>query len=266
MDFADIDAIMRDANYVLMSIVLISARLLAFIYISPFFSSRAMTRTVRLGMVVAIGLVTTPPIFADLVANQTGAERFVALILKEIVIGLLLGALIWVPVHGIEFAGVLLDTQRGSSMAQDYNVVFSSPQATPTAILLSQIFSGFFFSVGGFLIVLQIIVASVEIWPPAAGLPDFSTRAAPLFIELAGSLLLVGVLFALPISGFMLLADVAIAFLAKLAPTLNALTFGMPAKSAILVIMLLFYVSIAFPMVIEDMRGATEKLDMVLFR
>jgi type III secretory pathway component EscT len=39
--------------------------------------------------------------------------------------------------------------------------------------------------------------------------------------------------------------------LAKSAPTLNALTFGMPVKSAILLIMLLFYIEIAFPHVFE---------------
>ena len=61
----------------------------------------------------------------------------------------------------------------------------------------------------------------------------------------------------------MFISDIAVAFIARSAPTLNALTFGMPVKSSILLIMLGFYIEIAYPAVMEGFAGAlslTEKV------
>jgi len=62
----------------------------------------------------------------------------------------------------------------------------------------------------------------------------------------------------------MLLADIAIALIARSAPTLNALTFGMPVKSGILLIMLVFYIDIAYPTVMDSFSRALQLTEQVL--
>ena len=96
-------------------------------------------------------------------------------------------------------------------------------------------------------------------------LPPLADQAAYAFIRLTGALLFTALVFALPISGFMVLADIAIAFVAKSAPTLNALTFGMPVKSAILMIMLFFYVDLAYPKLLDSFAGSLDMMES-LFR
>lgn len=253
-----------DINNMLMALSLSFCRVLTFVIASPFFNARSVTRIVRTGLTMALALMLTPMTYEQASAMRDFEAQFFPLAVKELLLGLVLGNLVWMPIRGLEFAGVLLDTQRGSTMAQDFNVIFASPQATPTAIFLTQMFSGFFFSIGGLLVVVQVIFQSAQIWPVTDTLPDLKGDVAHLYGVSAGTLIFSAVVFALPISGFMLLADIGIAFLAKGAPTLNALTFGMPVKSAILLIMLFFYLGIAFPQLMESFSESLDFLTALL--
>ena len=255
-----------DINNIFMAWTLSACRILTFIISSPFFNSKSMTKTVRTGIVVMMSISITPMVFAEIQVNAIVHETFFALVVKELFLGLVLGGVLWMPVRGIEFAGILLDTQRGSTMAQDYNVVFGSPQVTPTGIFLAQVFSGFFFASGGMLLITQVIFESATIWAPYDVLPDLNAEVAFIYGIYAGALIITAVTFALPMSGFMLLADIGIAFIAKGAPTLNALTFGMPIKSGIMLIMLFSYISIAFPSIMSSFEESLNFLTELLKR
>ncbi|WP_282096260.1 EscT/YscT/HrcT family type III secretion system export apparatus protein [Epibacterium ulvae] len=252
-----------DLTLLLMSVVLIIARIQAFLYLSPFFGKSAMTRTVRLGVILSLSFLLAPKVYIEFQTDPEKAQVFVALIFKEILLGLLLGVLMWLPVRSLELAGVLIDTQRGSTQAMGMDVIFGV-QTMPTAQLLLQLFSGFFFAVGGTKIIATVLFSSAEIWPLAETLPDLQLGAAPIFINLAGVLIFSAVSFVLPISFFMVLTDIVIAYIARSAPTLSALTFGMPIKSAVASILLIFYLDIAFPRLIEMFMDATNHLEDVL--
>lgn len=241
--------------------ILIVARFCAFFVASPLLSRRGMPRLVSLELALAIGLICLPTAIPTLaMANPHPIRYFVLLILKEAATGYLMGIILWLPVRGLEMAGAILDTQRGSTQAQDFDVVFVN-QTTPTAILLSQVFNGFFFSSGGFLLVVRLLYESVLIWPPLAFWPEISEKSLQLLLKFSGEMLLSGLIIVLPISMFMLLADIVISFIAKSAPNLNALTFGMPVKSGILIIMLFSYFHILYP---ELMRTFSNGLRVVL--
>lgn len=249
-------------NLLILSQVLVGARVLAFLTVSPFFGRQAMGRTIRIGLMIALSILVVPDVFMQFRATPALTGVVVPLLVKEIVIGLILGMIIWLPIRGIEMVGVLFDTQRGSTTAQDMDVIFNA-QTTPTAILLSQLFSGFFFASGGFLMIQLLLFDSYSIWPATDTLPPLDRDAFYLFGRFAGVLLFTSVVFALPISGFMLLADIAIAFIGRSAPTLNALTFGMPVKSGILLVMLGFYVDIAFPAIIDSFASSLDLVEAV---
>ncbi len=108
-----------------------------------------MSRSVRFGVIASIAFIITPIAFSDFDGGLIKVETYLVLALKEFIIGLVLGGVVWMPVRGLEFAGVLLDTQRGSTMGQDFNVIFNAPQTSYTAIFLTQVFSGLFFTTGG---------------------------------------------------------------------------------------------------------------------
>lgn len=258
-------AILPDADLdaIVIALVLVTARFAAFFAASPLFSRTAMTRSIRLGIALAMAMMCAPMVAAGIAAQDNPPDILVYLVIKEFVFGFFLGTVLWLPVRGLELAGVIIDTQRGSTQAQDFDVVFTT-QTTPTAILLAQIFAGYFFSSGAFLLVLNMLFDSVSIWSPADPFPRFTDNALPLMIRFAGNLFFAALSVVLPILGFMFLADIVIAFLARSAPSLNALTFGMPVKSAVALIMLIVYLNIIYPKMIETLEHGLEMISQVL--
>lgn len=257
VDFDELS--INDLPTLLIAFAISSARIAAVVYASPFLSRKSSTGLIRTGVVIALAVPVWPGTVLALADLDDESLIFFSL-MREIIIGFLLGFAVWLPVRSLEIAGILLDTQRGSTMAQDFNVFSGSSQATPTAILLEQIFSGFFFTVGGLLVFYQFVLTSYEIWPVFQSAPFLDLNFATLFVELIGSLLLTSIIFVMPISGFMFLADIAVAYLAKVAPTINALTFGMPAKSFIMIMMLMIYIYIAFPAVYDTFGEGLQSL------
>ncbi|WP_011579460.1 MULTISPECIES: flagellar biosynthetic protein FliR [Chelativorans] len=257
----------RELLDLLLAFLLSMTRLSGFFAISPFFSRKSMPRIVRFGTMAAMSFPIVSSLAAEVgteIARQGGAlPSYPVLIVKELALGLFLGTLVWLPIRGLELAGVILDTQRGSTQAEDYDVVFSA-QTTPTAIFLSQLFAGFFFAAGGFLMVMTIFYQSIAIWPPMDLLPAFTRETLLLFVRFAGMVYFTALVLVLPISGFMLLSDICIAFLARSAPSLNALTLGMPVKSAVLLVMLIFYIALLYPKLWETVAGSLVLMQQVL--
>ena len=243
------------AQDVIMTLTLISVRMQAFLYLSPFFSKTAMARIVRAGFIVALSIILFPPTFITIRLDPDFRNFFFILVLKEILIGLVLGVMMWMPIRGLDLTGTLLDTQRGSTQAMGSDAVFGG-QTTTTALFLLQIFSGYFFAVGGFRLIQNTLFRSAEIWPFTEALPLIEPVMIYKLVDLAGSMFFTAIALAIPISALMLLADIVISFLTKSAPTLNALTFGMPVKSFILSIMLFYYLDIAYPRIMIELDGA----------
>ncbi|MBC8719599.1 flagellar biosynthetic protein FliR [Ochrobactrum sp. Marseille-Q0166] len=259
-DFSDNNQIFA----VSLATILIVARFCAFFVASPLLSRRTIPRLLALGLALAISLVCLPAAIPTLTSNDLHpTKRVILLIIKEAATGYLMGIVLWLPVRGLEMAGAILDSQRGSTQAQDFDVVFVN-QTTPTAILLSQVFNGFFFSSGGFLIIVKLLYESLLLWPPSDFWPEISEKTLQLLLKFSGEMLLSGLIIVLPISVFMLLADIVISFIARSAPNLNALTFGMPVKSAILIIMLFSYFHILFPELMKTFSNGSRMMLEVL--
>lgn len=230
----------------LMIMLLLSARINAFLYASPFFSRKSMPRVVKGSLIIVVGIFVIPSVVFNAKEDDFLINYYIILVVKEILLGLVLGVFTWLPIRGLELAGVVMDTQRGATMAQDFDVIFGDT-VTPTAQLLAQLFSGYFFASGGMLIVLSILLDSFTIWPPGDGYPSLVTENMTLFVEIAGNMFFTAVVLGLMIFGLLLITDIAIAVIARSAPTLNALAFASPVKSMVMIFALIFYVDVAFP-------------------
>lgn len=246
VEFRDIEQL----HLALMAFLLLMARFSGFFMISPFLSRKAMPRIVRLGIIAIPSLICTPVVAESLHPMDGLAARYILLAVKELMLGYVIGMLTWLPVHGLELAGAIFDTQTGSTQAQDFDSLFGS-QITQTAILLSQIFSCYFFSAGGFLIILTLLFDSINLWPPAESLPVISKNAPFLLIRFAAATFFTAIAFTVPICGFTLLVDIAIALLARTTPSLNALTFSPQVKTVIVLLMLGAYLEAAYPKIID---------------
>lgn len=172
-------------------------------------------------------------------------EKFdlVAILLKEALVGLVIGFAVAIPFWVAEGVGFVVDNQRGSTMASAVNPL-SGDETSPLGIFLSQLLNTFFILSGAFLIMLSVIYQSYVYWPVGKMLP---VELAGLDIYLLGQLDFIMrsiVLFSAPIVIAMFLAEFTLALISRFAPQLNVFFLAMPIKSAVGIFLMVIYIKL----------------------
>lgn len=205
--------------------ILVLTRVSGLFIFAPIFSSRLMPMRVRLLLALALTLAALPsqvamPLPTDIVA-------LAALAIKELVIGSAMGFSVAVVIAAVQVAGALVDMQGGFAFA---NVV--DPMQGTQISVLGQVYSllgsGVLMVTGGHLVIVAGLVQSFQV-VPIDQLPAFD-RLLPATIESATGLLASALVIAAPVVVTLVLTDVAVGFLARLAPAMNIFGIELPAK------------------------------------
>src|SRR5215471_10120771 len=165
MDFIG-DPFRALAPYILAT-ALALARMLSMMLVFPVFDRLGVTGLIRNSVAIVLSI---PIIVAQLGSEKLGGGLMVALLLKEVIVGLVVGAVLAVPLYAAEVAGDVLDLQRGSSSASISDPL-GSIQANITGTLLALIVIALYFASGCFDLTLRAIYDSYGIWPVRRLLP-----------------------------------------------------------------------------------------------
>lgn len=232
----------------LMALLVGMPRLFVVAQTVPFLATAIVTGQVRTALVFAMYLPLHPVVMQQL--PSLFAEPFSplglfgALMLKEVLIGLLLSFLASIVFFAMMSAGFFIDNQRGASMAMGPDPL-SGEQTTPLGSLLFQAMVYIFFTSGAFIAFLSVLYASYEMWPITSLTPLQWKMAIPLFFaEQVSWLMAEMLLLAGPIVVVCLLADVALGLVNRFASQLNVYVLAMPVKSALAALLLLGYFSV----------------------
>lgn len=231
-----------DQNEDLLAAVLILARSAALVALTPFFGSKAAPFEVKMGL--SAGLTVIVYSIAYDVAKSVGPIPtaplpFVLLMIKEVFIGFILGFVVSKLFWAMEIAGRLIDTVRGSSMAE-VMVPQSGQRATPFGDLLYQLLIVFFMALGGHRFFIEYFAASFEQLPINGAIRLADDAMVPFFeeiIRLTAELLALGVLIAAPVIAATFISDIVFGILNRVAPQLNAYFMSMPVKAIAGVVM-----------------------------
>jgi flagellar biosynthetic protein FliR len=199
-------------------------RVLALLATAPVLSHQAIPIRVRVGIALAITLAIAPVVGAPPLAGVLEARGLVSLA-HNILVGLALGFAVRLVFVGIELAGQMIGLQIGLSFAgyfspdsgQSENVV-SSFMAMLTLLM--------FLAVDGHLILLSALVESFRVFPvEAAG----GSPIDPLMlVRAAADVFAIALTICLPILAVMLLVNVVLGVMARIAPQLNLFAVGFP--------------------------------------
>src|SRR3954452_11001388 len=91
------------------------ARMLAMMIVFPVFDRLGVTGFVRNSIAVVISIPLIPMIVAHLEGEQLNLGLIAALILKEVIVGLIVGVVLAVPLYSAEPAGDIPARKRGST-------------------------------------------------------------------------------------------------------------------------------------------------------
>ncbi len=209
-------------------------RFTTFIFLLPVFSIRQVPFMVKAGLGALLAFLVFPepvPVPVDTFGP------WAILILQEFAVGLILGFVVILTFAAVYFAGQLIDVPMGFGLVSVFD------PATGTQLpLFSQFYhllaSLVFFAVDGHLWLLQALLGSYDYIPAASWLEMQSTAA--LMTELGGNVFRLGLQIAIPISGTILLTDVALGMVIRTVPQINVFVIGFPIKITIGMVMVFF--------------------------
>ena len=241
------------------------ARAMGMIMLTPAFMRLGLTGMIRSAVAFAISLPMVPGVFVALDgATMPGALGIAGLVGKEMVIGAVIGLAFGIPFWAAEMAGELVDLQRGSTMSQLVDPL-SSGESSVTATLFSVCIIALFFMSGGFLFLLDGFYSSYTLWPAASFAPVLDTGTIDASLAVLDRVMQIAVVLIGPVVIAILIADVMLAFVSRMAPQLHVFDLSMAVKnllySFLIVIYLVFLTPLMFDQVMalenrfEDLRG-----------
>ncbi len=242
--------------------LLILCRITAFFVVTPIFSSRSVPNTFKIGLGFFISFI----VFLTYGIQQKVVMDvgYVLLVIREVLVGLLMGYVVYLFFSVVQTAGGLMDLQIGYAMA---NVV--DPHTGASAPLLGNfkymLMMLVFLTMNGHHYLLNGLMDSYQ-WMPLSNelfqhlmnvsIADYLTRTF-------GQTFLLAFQVAAPLIVAMFLTDVGLGFLTKTAPQFNVFVVGIPLKMMVglfLLILLLPGMSLLFDKLFMILFGSLEQL------
>lgn len=200
------------------------ARVLGLFAISPVFGGTGVPRRIRLvlGLAVTFALAPSlPPVPPVSPGSWTG----MLILVQQMLIGILFGLTLRIIFSAVDVAGEMIGLQMGLSFA-----VFYDPQnAGQTPVLaefLSLLTTLIFLAMNGHLLIISVLAESFQLLP--IGTSPISAAGFGAVVSWAAVLFSAGVLLSLPVVAALLIANIAMGVLSRVAPQLNLFAVGFP--------------------------------------
>ena len=198
---------------------------------------------IRNAILFSLALFAFPLINQEALPDSIDGTWIILILVKEMLIGMLIGFIAAIPFWAIEATGFLIDNQRGAAMASMFNPLLGS-QTTPTAVLFTQTLITLFFSGGGFVSFMYAVFKSYSSWPILEFFPSINSDWVAFFYGLFEQLLYLGILMSAPLVLAMFLAEFGLALISRFAPQLNVFSLSMPIKSAVSSALIIVYLAL----------------------
>lgn len=232
-----------DLNY-LPAFLLIFARIVAFMATVPIFSYRNIPDPFKIGIALFISWILVVTIDIPVISIDL---MFIILILKEVLVGLILGLVATLILTAVQIAGGFIDFQMGFAIA---NVI--DPQTGAQSPIIGQYFYTFallfLLAIDGHHLLINGAFYSFE-WIQLDQLIDLSNpNYITAVVTMFNQIVVIAFQMAIPIVGSLFLVDVALGIIARTVPQLNVFVVGIPLKISVsffaISMFLVFYISL----------------------
>lgn len=208
--------------------LLILTRVSCFVYVAPFFSMRNTPSSVR----VAISFFTSLLLYQALTPAEAVAYSSLAgyslVVLKEALVGLLIGFSANICVSIVNFAGSIADMEIGLSMVtlMDPN---SRDNISITGVLYQYVLTFLMIATGMYRYLFGALADTFTLIP-VNGAIFHSDSLLNAMIQFLGDYVIIGFRIVLPIFCAILLLNAILGVLAKVSPQMNMFAVGIQLK------------------------------------
>lgn len=209
--------------------LLILVRITGFIYTAPFFSLKNVPVNVKAGFSIFLALILFYAI-PNNTPEYAGVIGFSILLVKEALVGIIMGFFTNIAYYIVSFAGQIIDMEVGFSMVNQLDPI-SMIQTTITANLY------------GYLILLMMMITNLHHYFLKAvadsfqvievGKAVFNPGMYQLMVQFITQYFIIGFRIVLPVFAAILVVNTILAILAKVAPQMNMFVIGIQFKLVI---------------------------------
>ncbi len=208
--------------------LLILVRVTCFVYVAPFFSMRNTPANVRIAMSFFTSLLLYQALTPTEAVTYSTLTGYTVIVLKEAVVGLLIGFAANICTTIVNFAGSIADMETGQSMVTLMDP--TSRESTSITGVLYQYVLMFMMIATGMYRYLFGALADTFILIPVNGAVLRAESLMNSMLVFLTEYIIIGFRIVLPIFCSILLLNAVLGVLAKVAPQMNMFAVGIQLK------------------------------------
>ena len=208
--------------------LLVFARIATFVFAAPFFSQKGVPNTVKIGLSVFIAYVMYAFIQPHLYPEYSSVFGYSVIIMKEVAVGLFLGAGAQLCTSIVLFAGRIIDMEIGLSMANVFDPT-TNQQSSITGVLLQYGVMLILYITGLHRYLLKALMETFTLIP-INGAVFHTEELLATVVEFLSDYIIIGFRICLPVFACITLMNIVLGLLAKLAPQMNMFSVGIQLK------------------------------------
>lgn len=210
-------------NFVVL--IMVMARVTGIFSFNPIFSRRGVPNTIKAGASIMLAVVMTAAGGFEY-TMPAGLVPFVFDLVKELLVGAILGFFVNLLLQVFSMAGEVTDMQLGLSMAKSYDPTFGN--AGLTTQYYSYWFMLYFFAVGGHKSYIELFAISYESIP--MGYTSFNINILKVLVQYFETVMTLGLKLAMPVIAASLISEFCIGVLMKAVPTIHVFVLNIQIK------------------------------------
>ncbi|GAB1583948.1 type III secretion system export apparatus subunit SctT [Phyllobacterium phragmitis] len=254
-------SILEFAYPLLIATAMAMSRALGLVVVTPAFTRLGLTGLLRSGVAIAISIPVVPGILAAMAEHRDlTSVAMTGLMVKEFVVGIIIGIAFGIPFWAAEVAGDLVDLQRGSTSAQLVDPLAIN-EASISATLFSISLVALFFMSGGFLLLLEGFYRSYDLWPIASFTPVMGSQAISALLGALDRIMQIALLLIAPVVLALLIADLMLAYLSRLSPQLHIFDLSLAIKNLLFCVLILLYAMFLVPLMLSQIGNMSGTFD-----
>ena len=219
-----------ELNTLLAAFIWPLSRILALVATAPLLGNPSVPVRIKLGLAVMITVLVMPLVEKSLPQIDPASGVGFAILLQQILIGIAMGLVMRIVFVAVEMAGELIGLQMGLGFA-----VFFDPQNSGQIDIVGRflgvIASLAFLAIDGHLIMIALISQSFSTLP--IGLEGMTNATFTTLANWGSEIFKSGLQLSLPVLTALLITNLALGVLTRVAPQLNIFAVGFPLTLSI---------------------------------
>ncbi|XXF76027.1 flagellar biosynthetic protein FliR [Myxococcaceae bacterium GXIMD 01537] len=218
-------------SLVIFTVGLLMCRVMPVLIFSPFLGGEVVPTEIKLATGVMLSVVLFPAVVSRVGAIPTSALPYIALMLKEVFVGVCLAFIVNTVFEAVRVAGTLVDTMGGSNNAQLYVPQLGQSVSLFTSLKV-QLAVVLFLTLNGHHLVIQALADSL-LTIPLDTFPKFSHGSWSFFdliTRVFADLLRIALALSAPAMLATFLTDLSLGMVNRVAPQIQVFFISMAVK------------------------------------